>query len=156
MAHTQRYFDLFDSPAHRAWKRDRRLRNRIPIEHGDRRCVGLAALFDGRPEDYLHHGLRVLARNHHVRWLALRDVPPGHFPSSPAMNRRPVSWATLCRAQLRHGMPALDFARPLRPGWDFRAFPGRRSARAGTGRPGPGHARPGPVPAGVRDPQRPE
>ncbi|HZZ42848.1 MAG TPA: hypothetical protein VFE58_07910 [Tepidisphaeraceae bacterium] len=123
MKRTYRLFDLFHSPLHQAWKQDRHLRQRVPIQFGTRSCAGLALLFDGPPADYLHHGLRVLARNDQIRWLALRDIPLGCFPSSPSMQRRPVSWASLCQAEIRHGMPMLDFTQPLRPSWDFRSFP---------------------------------
>ncbi len=105
------------------WRHDRRLQHRMPFNQGCRKMLGLGLLSDGGPEDYCHHGLRALAPNHMLRWVALRDIPPGHFPVSPSMNRRVVSYASVTQAKLRHGLPTIDFSQPDHQGWDFRFRP---------------------------------
>ena len=115
-------YELFDTPLHRQWKRDRALRQRIPLDECWRGCVGLAALIDDL-DDLQWHGDHALYRNEQVTWLALRDVPPGHFPGCGSMNRREVNYASTTVAKLRHGMPVIDFTLPCGRSVDFRRFP---------------------------------
>lgn len=113
---------LIDTELHRQWKLDRRLQCRVPNAESWRGCVGLTMLLDD-PDATVYHGELGLIRNDHVRWIALRDVPPGHYPRTPRMNRRPVSLATEARAALRYGMPMIDFRREPRTTRDFRCIP---------------------------------
>lgn len=112
----------FDSPLYRRWKKDRALRQRVPLWDAWRGCLGLAALIDDL-DDVRWHGEHALYANDQVKWLCLRDVPPGHFPGTPSMERREVNYANATQAVLRHGMPVLDFSAPDRDAVDFRFFP---------------------------------
>jgi hypothetical protein len=115
--------DPFDSDLHAQWKRDRALRHRVPLGEAWRGCLGLAVLLD-RPDDTVAHGDLALARNGDVTWLALRDVPVGRCPGSPVLNRRDVNYANATRAELRYGLPVIDFARgDLRGAVDFKFIP---------------------------------
>jgi hypothetical protein len=115
-------FEQFQSDLHRQWKKDRALRQRIPLRETWRGCLGLAALLQDM-DDIEFHGEHALYRNEQVTWICLRDVPVGHFPGSPRMNRREVNYANTAKATLRHGMPTIDFAVPDRRAVDFRFFP---------------------------------
>lgn len=101
-----------------AWDRDRQLQRRVPPGEAYRGCMGLAMLYRNA-EHAINHGDACLLPNDHIRWLALRDVPPGHFPTSPPMNRRGVHLATATVARLRYGMPVIDFTDRPRDTWDF-------------------------------------
>ena len=98
--HDQRWFDRFDSDLQRQCKRDRALRQRVPLREAWRGSLGLAALLDGI-DDIEFHGAHALYRNDQVSWLCLRDVPVGHFPGSRSMNGREVNYANTVRASLR-------------------------------------------------------
>ena len=139
---TEQFTPSIQSQLH-AWNQDRRLRNRVPLEHCWRGCLGLGLLFDGRTRDYCHHGLRMLAPNSVLRWVALREIPPGHFPTNEVMDRRPVSYVSITQGQLRHGQPVLDFSKPSRQAWDFRFQPAYPEIRP-LGRTGTQLFQPGP------------
>lgn len=109
----------------RRWLNDRAVRERVSLQESWRGCLGLAMLLD-RPDDTEYHAGRALLRNDHLTWIALRDVPPGHFPGSGPMHRRGVSYANAAKATLRYGMPCIDLSRADRDAIDFRFFPGAR------------------------------
>jgi hypothetical protein len=117
-------FEAFCGELYDQWRRDRALRQRIPLDESWHGCIGLAALFDD-PDDCECCADKVLYPNDRVSWLCLRDLPGGHFPGSASMNRREVNYVTRTRAKVRHGMPVLDFADPeaARGAWDFRFDP---------------------------------
>lgn len=114
--------DLFDTDLHRQWKADRARRLRVPLDEAWRGCLGLAMLLD-RPDDTEAHDDLALVRNDQVRWLAHRDVPVGRCPGSPVMNRRDVNYANAAVAELRYGMPVIDFTRYVRDAVDFKFLP---------------------------------
>src|SRR5690348_15380836 len=113
---------LFNSELHRQWKLDRALRMRVPLNESWRGCLGLAALLKN-VEDTFYHGGKCLIDNRNVTWLALRDVPPGHFPGSAPMNARGVNYVNHTVATLRHGMPVIDFTADPRNAIDFKFMP---------------------------------
>lgn len=126
---TPTMYELFDGDEHRAWKRDRALRRRVPLGEAWRGCVGLAAMLDN-PEFYVDVGAARVVPDFNVAWVALRDVPVGHCPGSPVMHRRDVNLATMARGAIRHGMPSLDFARSgPRDSWDLKFMPFDRFRR---------------------------
>ena len=114
--------ESIDTELHREWERERTLRHRVRLDETWRGCIGLALLL-ARPDDTEYHGSLALVRNEQLTWVALRDVPVGHFPGSPAMDRRDVHYANTAVAELRHGMPVLDFRRNVRDAVDFRFMP---------------------------------
>src|SRR5436305_2061141 len=116
------FFSRFNTPAHIEWKRDRALRHRVPLSETWRGCVGLAALLRN-VENSCNHGDACLHATEDVTWMCLRDVPPGHFPGSPVMNRRDVNYVNLATATLRHGQPVIDFTAAARTAWDFKFCP---------------------------------
>lgn len=111
-----------ETEAHVQWKRDRAVRCRVPTTDSWRGCVGLAMLLDD-PDATEYHGEFGLVRNEDVRWLVVRDIPVGHFPGTPRMDRRPVSLATETRASVRYGMPTIDFRLQSHPSCDFCCLP---------------------------------
>ena len=126
---TDPLFEHFDSEEHRLWKRDRVLRQKIPMRHVWRGCLGLAILLhDVERTEYPtdHHAL---VPNETMTWLALRDIPRNHFPAVPAMNRREVQYVNTAQATLRYGMPVLDFTEQVRDAWDLRFMPFGRYQR---------------------------
>jgi hypothetical protein len=116
-------FDHFDSDQHRLWKQDRLLRQRVPLRQTWRGCLGLAALFHAVEHTEYPTDAHALVPNRTITWLALRDIPPGHFPSVRAMNRRDVQYVNTATATLRHGMPVIDFTQNVREAWDLRFMP---------------------------------
>jgi hypothetical protein len=114
--------DPLDTDLHRQWRADRARRLAVPLRDAWRGCLGLAMLLD-RPDDTEAHGGLALVCNDQVRWLALRDVPVGHCPGSPLMNRRDVNLVNSATATLRHGMPVIDFTAEVRDGVDFKFLP---------------------------------
>jgi hypothetical protein len=116
-------FDHFDSEQHRLWKQDRLLRQRVPIQHAWRGCLGIAALLTHVEQTEYPTDRHALIPNANVTWLAMRDVPRNHFPSVPAMNRREVQYVNAASAELRYGMPVLDFTQHVREACDFRFMP---------------------------------
>jgi hypothetical protein len=121
-ATTAYLFELFDTPEHRDWKADRILRRRVPLSEAWRGCVGLAVLLD-RPDDTEAHGDLALVRNEQLTWLAMRDVPVGHYPRGSAMGRRDVRYVNAAVSELRYGMPVIDFHSDARDAVDFRFMP---------------------------------
>jgi hypothetical protein len=121
-------YDAFDTDLHREWTADRALRRRVPLHETWRGCLGLAMLLD-RPDDTEAHGDLALVVNDRVTWLALRDVPVGRCPGSAVQNRREVNYANTARAQLKYGMPVIDFTRDARDAVDFRFMPIAAHAR---------------------------
>jgi hypothetical protein len=76
-----------------------------------------------RPDDTEAYGGLALVRNDQLTWLAMRDVPVGRYPSGSAMGRRDVHYANAAVAELRYGMPVIDFRRDARNAVDFRYMP---------------------------------
>lgn len=107
------------------WLADRERRRRRPPERSWRGCLGLAMLLE-RPDNTEYCGERALIPNDHVTWLAMRDVPPGHFPGRGPMHRRGVSYVNTAKATLRFGLPSIDLSHPDPHAVDFRFFPGAR------------------------------
>jgi len=68
-------------------------------------------------------GNHTFIHNNNLRWLCMRDIPPGHFPGCPPMHRREVNYVTSTHATLRNGTPMLHFQTPSRDCWDFRFMP---------------------------------
>ncbi|HYE19754.1 MAG TPA: hypothetical protein VEA69_14990 [Tepidisphaeraceae bacterium] len=114
----------YKTPLHAQWRADRALRERLPLNEAWRGCLGLAVLLD-QVEATVAHGDLALLPTANVTWLALRDVPVGRFPGSPAMNRRDVNYASTTVAGLRYSMPVIDFTRGggVRAAVDFRFCP---------------------------------
>ena len=108
------------------WNNDRELRRRVPARESWRGCLGIAALFDS-PER-IPHGQRLFVRNDHLRWAALRDIPPGHFGNRLPGKSHAVNFATLTRASLQYGMPKLDFSHDAIVNHDHRFAPVSRDA----------------------------
>jgi hypothetical protein len=119
---TPSVIELFDTPEHRVWKAERLLRQRVPLGEAWRGCVGLAVLLD-RPDDTEAYGGLALVRNDQLSWLAMRDVPVGRYPAGSAMGRRDVHYVNAAAAELRYGMPVIDFRRDARNALDFRYMP---------------------------------
>jgi hypothetical protein len=89
----------------RQWQHERNIRQRVLEQSGWRRSIGLALLMDCKPEEYCHHGLRVLMHNQYARWLVLRDLLPGqHHPDWL------ISMASVAASRLRYGVPVIDFS----------------------------------------------
>lgn len=108
------------------WKRDRKLRQHVPIEESWRGCMGLAFLLDGTaPIPSAEH---LLLENSHIRWMVLRDIPAGQFPANRRLNGREVNYVNQAKAELRYGAPVIDF-RNQEPAWDFRFIPFGRHLR---------------------------
>lgn len=129
-------FAHFNTERHRLWKQDRLLRQRVPVQHAWRGCLGLAMLLSNVEQTEYPTDQNALIPNENVTWLCLRDIPRNHFPSVLAMNRREVHYVNTARAVLHHGMPVIDFAQNLRDAWDLRFMPfgsyQRPSDRAGS------------------------
>lgn len=125
---TRELYERLDTPEHQTWKSDRDTRQRMPPSEAWRGCVGLAALL-GDPDLYVECGTHRLVPNFNISWLALRDVPIGHFLGSAVMNRRDVSLATMATAARRYGMPCIDFTASSRDTWDLRFIPFGRYRR---------------------------
>src|SRR5712691_4462215 len=98
--------EMFDTPLHRQWRHDRLLRQRVPLYEAWRGCLGLAMLLE-RPDDTHAYGKLALVPNQQLTWLALRDVPVGHFPGSSLLNRRDVNYVNAAQARLRYGVPVI-------------------------------------------------
>jgi hypothetical protein len=120
--HTRFPFHEFNGPLHRQWKYDRAIRQRIPISQSWRGCLGLAMMWRDVDADFECVGNDVFYGNDNLTWLCLRDIPPGHFPGNPLMDRRDVNPAGTATATLVHGKPRLDFSASAQT-WDFRRMP---------------------------------
>lgn len=116
-------YHRFTSPEHQAWKQDRFNRQHLRTPDHTRRRLGLAVLWQNVDADFECVGDRIFYTNSNLRWLALRDIPAGHFPCCSNLNRRVVNWASLTTARLAYGMPRLDFAAGAEHRWDFAMMP---------------------------------
>jgi hypothetical protein len=106
----------------KAWERNRQLRYRVPRCHAWRGCLGLGLLME-KPDDTIVYRNLGLVRNDQLKWVAMRDVPPGCCPSSPALNCRGMIYVTTTTAELRYGMPYVDFTCNAREAVDFARRP---------------------------------
>lgn len=88
-----------------------------------RPCLGIAALV----HDFDRHAIAVDDRtflpNHALRWMAVRDLPPGLTPLSPAIHRRGATFVDTATATLRYGMPVIDLAANSRDTRDLKRQP---------------------------------
>ena len=101
------------------WDETIRPTRQLPVSKVWRGGIGLSLIVDGKPRRFV--------RNEDMRFLALRDVPPGHFPGDHVLNGRPVQYANLGRAQLQYGTARVDLTSD--PGFDFGLRPFNVSRR---------------------------
>ena len=111
-----------ESPLQMQWREDRALRQRVRLSQSWRGCMGMTVLLDPSvlPQS---HGDRLLVPNSALTWVALRDVPVGHWHFESSRTPREVNYASSAVADLHHGMPRIDFSQQARNAVDFRLRP---------------------------------
>lgn len=106
------------------WHKDRSLRRRVPASQQWRGCLGLA-LFLENPDATESHGDLALVRNEQLTWLALRDVTAGDDVVGQHCHPQTASIASSAIAQLRYGMPRLNFTEVCRDSVNMNFMPRR-------------------------------
>jgi hypothetical protein len=103
------------------WGQDRAMRRRVPLWQTWRGCLGLAMLLD-KPDDTQSHGDLALVRDNQLSWLAMRDITAVDY-AGWSHCRHGATYATKAVAQLRYGMPVLDFSEQSRETVNFNKQP---------------------------------
>jgi len=106
----------------KVWDCDDYLRRKfVPPKDRHRNLLGMAIRFQ-RLDAGFEHMDRVVYPNQGLSFVALRDIPVGHFRSGGGNKTRHAIWMTEAAAELRGGLPAIDFYKGGRS-WDLSKMP---------------------------------
>jgi hypothetical protein len=103
--------DQFDSERHQLWQRDRQRSSRLGSSGPGSECVGLAVLLHD-VERTLYHERACLLPNDCLTWMAVREVRVRGGCGAPAL-----AYANTAVAELRYGMPVINFSKDPTDGW---------------------------------------
>jgi hypothetical protein len=109
----------FDTPLHEQYKRYMRLRRLVNVRDFHCRCLGVGASLSGAVP--VTHGLKLFYKSEDVRFVAMNDVPSGHFVDG--RKHRPVVHVSTAVATLKYGVPVLKFDQNLSKSFDYQELP---------------------------------